>query len=86
MSKKTILTYSGLLILSVVVTYSVEVIQSIMAGSVIAGSGGLPIPFTNGNLFEEPTTDYKSLLLDILFWFGIILLIWKIFFKITNRK
>lgn len=74
-----------ILILSVVVTYIVEIAQSLFTNSSIAGSGGLPFAFTSSALFGSPSTDYLMLIIDILFWFIVILVIWKVLQKIISK-
>lgn len=72
-----------ILVLSVVVTYGASIVIDLLkGGSVIAGPGGFPFVFTSGGgLLSTPTTNYPMLILDIVFWFVMIFIIWKLVFK-----
>lgn len=74
-----------LLVLSVVVTYGVMLFQAILFSSLVAGSGGFPLSFTSSSLFSTPSTDYLMLFLDIIFWYIILFVIWKLILKVTKK-
>ena len=74
-----------ILILSVVVTYGVAVVESIFRETLVAGSAGLPFNFASGTLFGEQNTNYLLLLLDFIFWFIVIWVIWKAFQKLIRK-
>jgi len=47
-------------------------------------SGGIPFKWTGG-AFLAPYTDYTALLLDILFWFIVIWIAWKVISSSLDR-
>ena len=85
MTKKSLLGYFGLFILSVIVTYTVAIIDAVSRNSLLAGSAGLPFRFASGSVFGSPSTDYGFLLVNIVFWFVIIWIIWKLIKKLAKR-
>ncbi len=66
-----------ILVLSVVVTYGISIADSIINNTLVAGSAGLPLKFASGSMFGGSDTDYAMLLLDIIFWFVIVWVVWK---------
>ena len=82
MTKKSFVV---ILILSVVLTYSVAIIDALARNSLIAGSAGLPLKFTSG-YFGTSTTNYSILIVDIAFWFVVILGTWKLLKKTLGKK
>lgn len=71
MSKKSFVV---ILILSLVVTYGAAYLDFVF--NITTGAVGLPFGFSYFN-FLGSSTDQKAFLLDIVFWFGVIWLIWK---------
>lgn len=82
MSKKLFLI---ILVLSVVVTYGVSITSDLISGSIIAGNSGFPFKFASGSLFGEGSTNYLMLILDIIFWFVVIWVVWKLIMKQLKR-
>ncbi|MDO8570940.1 MAG: hypothetical protein Q7R97_05130 [Candidatus Daviesbacteria bacterium] len=82
MNKKSFLI---ILVLSVVVTYGVMFIQAFWTNSLIAGSGGFPFSFTSSSLFSTASTDYQMLIVNIVFWFMILFVIWKLIGKLLKK-
>jgi hypothetical protein len=82
MSKKSFII---ILILSVIVTYGAALVYDLMFGSILSGEGGVPFKFTSGSLFGGSSTNYLMLILDIVFWFFIIWIIWQVFTRILKR-
>ena len=71
-----------ILVLSVVVTYGVAIIDdSINMGK---NPTGLPFGFASFN-FLGGSTDIAMLVLNIIFWFVVILIIWKVLKKIFGK-
>lgn len=79
MNKKSFII---ILVLSVVITYGVAVLQ--FATGSIDNGGGLPFSFSSFN-FLGSETNTSMLILDIIFWFVIILILWQIVFKKLKR-
>lgn len=71
-----------ILILSVVVTYGMAFVDDTINTSKY--QTGLPFGFASFN-FLGGSTDTTMLILDIIFWFVIIFVAWKLFTKILNR-
>lgn len=79
MSKKTFIV---ILVLSVVVTYGVAMLD--FAFEISRGAVGLPFGFSNFNFFGSET-NMTMLVIDIIFWFFIIWLLWKGLQKFLKR-
>lgn len=79
MSKKGLVI---ILILSVVVTYGVAIADALMNPS--ASQAGLPLKFGSYALFGTASTNYLTLFIDVVFWFVIIWLVWKVISKIRH--
>ena len=79
--------YLILLVLSVIVTEAVAVIDSIQNNTFIGGgSSGFPLKFSSsGNLFGGGRVHATYLLLDILFWFIVLFLNWKLLKKFVFK-
>lgn len=74
-----------ILILSVVATYGFGIIDALSNPS--ANKAGLPFKFGSYALFGTANTNYSILILDIIFWFSIIWIAWKIIKRPKkNRK
>ncbi|MEK7616658.1 MAG: hypothetical protein AAB414_01240 [Patescibacteria group bacterium] len=80
MSKKVFVI---ILILSVVVTYGVAFVDDIISPT--KNPTGLPFAFASFN-FLGGSTNGLMLILDIAFWFAVILGIWKALQKITSKR
>ena len=80
MSKKALVV---ILVLSVVVTYVAAFVD--FAFNISTGAVGLPFGFSRFNFFGAET-DQTALLLNIVFWFAIIWIIWKVLQKITSKR
>lgn len=78
MSKKSLVI---VLILSVVVTYGVAFVDALRRNSFLAGEAGVPFRFSSAYFFSE-STNYGMLILDIVFWFVVIWVVWKAVSKI----
>lgn len=81
MTKKSFVV---ILILSVIVTYGVALVDASVNSS--ANQAGLPFKFGSYTLFGTASTNYLILLLDIIFWFGIIWGLWKILQNLSKKK
>ena len=81
MSKKAFVV---ILVLSVVVTYGVAIIDALIRNSLLAGEAGFPFRFSSSYFFGE-STNFLMLILDIVFWFIIIWLIWKLLYKMFSK-
>jgi hypothetical protein len=79
MSKKSAVI---ILILSVVVTYGVAIMDFVF--NITSGEVGLPFGFSRFN-FLSSETNLMNLILDIIFWFLILLIGW-IFLQKVLRK
>ena len=80
MSKKSAVI---ILVLSVVVTYGVAMVDGLRRNSFL-GDGGIPLRFARGS-FLGGSTNYFYLLIDIVLWFIVIWLVWKILQKIIKK-
>ncbi|GEM_PF-3515800 len=79
MSKKAFVV---ILILSVVVTYGVAYIDFVF--NITTGAVGLPFGFSRFNFFGAET-DKRMFLLDLVFWFVVLWVIWKVLQKVLKR-
>lgn len=82
MNKKTIIEVVVFLVLSVVVTYGVAIVDFANGG--VANGAGFPLGFSHFNFFGGET-DQNKLILDIIFWFIVLFVIWKLFRKFTAK-
>lgn len=73
-----------ILVLSVVVTYGMAFAEALINTS--ANRVGLPFKFGSYTLFGTASTNYLTLILDIVFWFVVIWGIWKILEKVTAKR
>lgn len=83
MSKKSFII---ILILSAVVTYGAALIDVLIGGSILSGQSGIPFRFGSSSLFGGSSINYTMLFLDIIFWFVIIWVVWKIIQKVLIRR
>lgn len=83
MSKKAFVV---IMILSVVVTYAATLVDVLLSGSVVTGKSGFPFRFGSSSLFGGSSIDYPLLLVDIVFWFIILWIIWKVLQKVTAKR
>jgi len=83
MSKKALVI---ILVLSVVVTYGIALVDVLFNQSILAGESGVPLRFDSSSLFGGGSTNYLNLLLDIIFWFLVVLAIWKLLQKVFSKK
>lgn len=75
-----------MVILSLIFTLSSSLLDALYRKSLL-GEGGFPFRFSSGASFlGESSTNYFILLLDILFWFIVVFLLWKIIFKIFRKR
>lgn len=81
MSKKAFFVILGL---SVVVTYGAAIIDDLRRGSLLGGAGGLPFRFASGS-FLGGSTDTMMLILNIVFWFVVIWVIWRVISHLSGR-
>lgn len=81
MSKKAFVV---ILVLSLVVTYGVAFVEGLMGGHFLA-YGGVPFRFASGS-FLGGSTNTLMLLLDIVFWFLVIWLIWKVLQRVISKR
>lgn len=79
-----IIKFVVLLFLSVVVTYGVAITEGLMNNHLL-GYGGVPLRFASGS-FMGGSTDNSILLLDIIFWFIILLVIWGLIGKAFSKR
>lgn len=78
----SIKSFVVILVLSIVVTYGVAMFGFVTEN--IRISDGFPLAFTKFN-FLGSSTNYLALMIDIVFWFFVIWVIWKVFKKILGR-
>lgn len=81
MSKKS---FFVILVLSIMLTYSLAIVDALVNPS--SNLAGLPFKFGSYSLFGQANTNYSILLLDILFWFIVILVTEKILIKFFKKK
>jgi hypothetical protein len=83
MSKKSFII---ILILSIVITYGLSIIFDLIEGDLLYGEGGVPFSFTSaGGFLGESSINYINLLLDIVFWFLVILMIKKVINRLSSK-
>lgn len=82
MSKKSLIV---ILVLSVMVTYGVSIAADLMKGSVLSGEGGIPLKFTESSLFGGTAINLIIFLIDVIFWFIVIWIVWRLLSKLTNK-
>lgn len=75
MSKKSFVILS---MFSVVVTYAAMVIDAMWKGSFLAGEAGIPLRFDSSSFFGGGSINYTNLLIDVIFWFIVVWVIWRI--------
>lgn len=80
MSKKSFLVILGL---SVVLTYSIAIVDAIVNAS--SNVAGLPFKFGSYNLFGSANTNYAMLFLDIIFWFIVLFIFWRFILNILKK-
>lgn len=85
-----IFKYIGLFILSIIVTFSISILDMLyISKTFINGSVGLPLAYSYGSisLFGEGKEEinYVTLILDFVFWFVILLLLFKYLPKLLLR-
>lgn len=83
MSKKAFVV---ILVLSVVVTYGASLVDSLLNSTLLAGESGFPFKYSRSTLFGRGSIDGTMMLLNIAFWFAVILGVWKILQKVTAKK
>ena len=83
MTKKSLLGYFGLFILSVIITYGMAVVDEILNPA--KNPTGIPFGFASFN-FLGGSNDGLMLVLDVAFWFVIILGGWKLVKKLMRRS
>ena len=81
-----LIKYSGLFILSVLITFLVSVIDAILRNQLVAGFVGIPLRFSDVSLFGGGETNIVNLILDFIFWFLILWLVWKYWLKIFKKR
>lgn len=82
MSKKT---FFVILVPSLVVNEVVAIVDAIKGGRFLAGEAGLPFRFSSATLFGTGSVNYGMLFLDIVFWFAVIWISWKLLGKVLKR-
>lgn len=84
---KKVISIGILLILSVVVTYLTQVVQVFTGGScsVVGGNCGFPMAFSLAGFLDKPKTDYNIFLIDVLFWFIILFIVWGLTKKRNSK-
>jgi hypothetical protein len=82
MSKKNILKYLGILVLSVVITIGLTLIGFVANLSII--SNGFPLPWSDFNLLGSDT-NYFYMLADMIFWFIALLVVWEVLAKVLKK-
>lgn len=75
MTKKS---FIAILVAGIIITYLMAVVDFVL--NISTGKIGLPFGFASFNLLGG-STDSLMLFLNIIFWFVIVLLIWKIVLK-----
>lgn len=74
-----------LIILSIFVTIIVAIADAILRNQLVAGVAGFPFRFSEVALFGGGETNYLFFILDIIFWFSILLLLFKYLPKLLFR-
>lgn len=82
MSKKAFII---ILVLSLVVTYGASIVEALLNGSILMGQSGWPLRFGYSSFFGGSSINYVMLILDIVFWFFIIWLVWFGIKRLINR-
>lgn len=82
MSKKSFLI---ILVLSIPFTYLVAFLDDLRRNSLLMGKGGLPFRFSSAGTLSSGSTDLLMLLIDIVFWFAVFLIIYKVLLKLIKR-
>lgn len=72
-------------ILSLVVTYASSFITSLFDSTLLGGEAGFPFKFSSATLFGRGSIDYVMMFANIIFWFFLIFIIWKLFAKKLNK-
>ena len=78
----SIKSFAVILVLSVVVTYLAAFIDDLI--NISKNPTGLPFPFASFNFFGG-SNNLTLLILDIIFWFVIIFIVWKLISRFLNR-
>ncbi len=78
MSKKSFVV---ILILSVVVTWLAKEVQGVLNFSLGGLDVGLPLSFYKCSFISSCTINYGMLVIDIVFWFVVLFVIWKFILK-----
>lgn len=74
-----------ILILSVVTNYAAALIDALIRNSLLGGSAGLPFKFASGTLFGEAHTNYLTLFFNIIFWFVVIWIAWRLVKRLQKK-
>lgn len=83
MTKKSFVV---ILILSVTTVYGSSIVDAIFSGTLLGGRSGFPFKDSSTTMFGGGTTNYFLTVLNILFWFLIILGIWKVLPKFFKKS
>jgi len=82
MTRKSFVVILGI---SVITTYIASFIEILLSGNVVAGTSGFPFKFGSSSLFGGSSTNYPTLILDIVFWFLVIWGIRKLILKLRKK-
>ena len=83
MTKRSFVVIS---ILSLISTYIASTVSAISTGTLLAGESGFPFKDTRATLFGQGSISGPMFILNIAFWFLVILGIWKILQKVVGKK
>jgi uncharacterized membrane protein YjgN (DUF898 family) len=74
--------------LSVVLMYASSLADALFNNTLLGGKSGFPFKDSSTTIFGGGTTNYFLTFLNIVFWFLILLGVWKLFlhFKKSSKK
>lgn len=86
-SKKLLTKKSFIIILgiSIITSYAADLIDAVISNTLIGGESGFPFKDSRGTLFGEGTINNYMVALNIIFWFVVICISWKILLKIFKK-
>ena len=82
MSKKSLFV---ILMLGIVLTYVSSILDAIFNETLLGGKSGFPFKYSSSTLFGGGSIDYGLMLLNIVFWFVVVWITWKLFYKVFKK-
>lgn len=71
-------------LLSVALTYVISIVESLANTS--SFKVGFPFKYGSYNLFGEANMNYSLFLVDSIFWFGVLIIGWKLIKKVISKQ